>query len=197
VSQVVLKPAGTQVSIVDSDCRGGLSIALTQPKGSNARWKFSVRAQSDESLISIGEFTSSPPANNRLSRFVAIANCPGATGWALFVNLASGEADDAIVSLAAGLMTSVPGLSRISERYKQYEDSAAGVVNILPGETVMDWTVSAGAAAGSLTIDSNGPIIIPVNSTVSGNPGGLLQGPVTMTFAGANTSYFVEVAESA
>jgi len=196
---VVLKKSGTQASSVDGDAegRGGLAIALSQPKGSTARWKFSVRAQVPDGDFSIGEFTTSPPANNRLSRIVAIANCPGAKSWTVLVNLADGEGDDASLSLAVGDMTGTPGLSRVSERYKQYEDTAAAIQPILAGETVLGWTVAAGPAGATLTIDSFGVITITPNGSVSGGGGGLIDGPDTFTFAGDILSWLIEIAESA
>jgi hypothetical protein len=192
-----LSKAGTQATISDRDGRGGLSIALTQPPGSDARWKFSVRASTDEVTIEVGEFITCPPSNSKLSRFVAIANCPGARDWTVMVNLIAGSDDKAVLSMAVGLMTSLPGLSRIAERYKQYEDSGPAVQAILAGETVLGWTVAAGAAGGTLTIDGFGVITITPNGSVSGGGGGLIEGPGTFTFAGDIVSWMIEIAESA
>ena len=192
-----LAKAGTQATISDKDGRGGLSIALTQPRDSDARWKFSVRASTDEVTIEIGEFITCPPSNSKLSRFVAIANCPGARDWTIIANLIGGTDDKAVLSMAVGLMTSAPGLSRIAERYKQYEDVMAGTVNILAGETVVGWTAFAGAAGGTVTIGTNGAIAVPANGSATGGGAGLIEGPITITFGGDITGYFIEVAESA
>lgn len=191
-----LNAIGTQVSIRDEGGRGGLSIALSQPKGSDARWKFSVRGDTKEGIFPLGEFITSPPGK-QLTRIVAIANCPGVNYWDLLVSLIDGDFDDSEVSLAIGDMTGESGLVRVAERYKQYSGAAAGAVSILPGETVLGWTASAGAAGGTVTINSFGAITIPVSGSMTGGGGGLIEGPVTFTFGGNITSYLIEVAESA
>lgn len=197
---VKLTKAGAQASVLDRDGRGGLSIALSQPKGSTAKWQFSVRAQTDEGLFQVGSFiTSPPPLGVQLSRVVAVASLPGAIEWTCFVDLVDGDQDGAMVSLAVGCCCSnTPGVVRVSERYKHYTGSAAGAVNVEAGETVIAWSAACVAVGCSVTIDSLPAIVIPNGGSIAANPAGTIEGPVTFTFTGAGISaYLVEVALSA
>jgi hypothetical protein len=193
---VTLTRGGVQATIKDPDGKGGLAIALSQPKGSTARWKFSVRGQTDEGVFPVGEFITCPPGRNR-SRIVAIANCPGVTNWTCFITLADGETDESEVSLAVGYMTSGPGVIRIGERYKEYQAAAPNAVPILAGETVLGWTAFAGAGGGFVTIEGFAAIPVPPNGSMSGSGGGLIEGPTTITTSGDIDGYLIEIAESA
>ncbi len=199
-----LVAAGTQLSIADLDGKGGLSIFVNQPKGSTAKWRFSVRCVTDEGEFFVGEFTITPPASNTdlvLTRAVGVANMPGAKEWSIFVDLADGAQDGATASLAVGCCCgNEPGVSRVGERYKYYTGTAA-TVTLGPDEQVIGWSAFAIAAGATVTIaagstSGGGAIPVPVGGAVSGNPAGSLTGIHTLAFAGTS-GYLVEVLESA
>lgn len=194
-------------SIADPDCKGGLSIFFSQDPETDAHWRFTVKAKTDEGLFNLGTFCTSLPANtlpplNRTTpgRVVAIANCPGASEWTVSVTRAETDAsatdgDWPEVSLAVGECIGPPGLVRVSERYTHYS-GVAGAVVLLPGDRVVGWSAVADPVGGTVTIGGLPAIIIPPNATAAGSTGGNLEGPVTMTFAGT-IAYLVEIARSA
>ena len=146
-----------QATVHDSDGRGGLSIAVSQKPGGTARWQFSVRAKTDEGTFHVGEcIVTPPPRTVRGARVVAIATCPGAKDWTVLATLASGEPDDALLSLAVGAQGGGgPGLVRVGERFKYYS-GACGAVSILPGETVIGWSAWALVVGATVAIGSGG-----------------------------------------
>lgn len=193
-------------SIQDPDCKGGLTIFFSQNSETQAHWRFTVKARTDEGLFNLGTFCTSLPANttgpaNRTTpgRVVAIANCPGAKDWTVSVTRAEAVLDSdppdwPEVSLAVGESIGPPGLVRVAERYTHYS-GVAGAVALLPGDRVVGWSAIAGGGGGTLTIDALPAIVIPANATAAGSTGGNLEGPATMTFAGT-IAYLVEIARS-
>ncbi len=193
----------TEVGVTDPDGLGGLAIRLSQPakingSDSTARYRFEVYAETKEGNYLVGSFATCPPGRQP-TRVVAMANCPGAKNWKIVATLVRGTSyDGAELSLAVGTPAGeLPGLSRVSERFKYYTGTVPGAVNILEGETVLGWTALASGGASTVTIGSGGAIPVPSGGSMSGGGGGLIEGPITFTF-GANTSgYLIEVAESA
>lgn len=193
-------------SIQDPDCKGGLTIFLSQNPESLAHWRFTVKARTDEGLFNVGTFCTSLPVNttgpiNRTTpgRVVAIANCPGAKDWTVSVSRAEEEIDSdppdwPEVCLAVGESIGPPGLVRVAERYTHYS-GVAGAIQLLPGDRVVGWSAVAGAPGATLTIEALPVIVIPPNATAAGSTGGNLEGPATMTFAGT-LAYLVEIARS-
>ncbi len=198
-----LNAALVQATCNDANGKGGLSIAFSQVQGSSARWRCSVRAKTANGTFEVGRFTVCPPTTNLRSRIVAIASCPGATHWTVLVELASGSApgneQHGKISLSVGPMGGGgPGVSRVGERPKYYSGAAAAAVAIPAGETVVGWSAFSSGAGATVTIGSGSAIPIPSSGGVAGGSGGLIEGPVTFTFAGANLAgYLIEVAESA
>jgi len=191
-----LTGAGFEAVADDQDGKGGLAVMVTQPRGSTARYRCQLYAQTPVGNMLVGEFTVCPPTQH-LSRVVAIATCPGAVRWILTGNTVGGTvADNGLLDMAVGVPAgSEPGVRRISERFKQYSGSVAAVVSLLAGETLTKWTANS-SAGGTLLIDTNPLITIPAGVTISGGDQQLIKGPATLTFAGDIDSYIVEVAQS-
>jgi hypothetical protein len=200
---VVLGKQFVQATL-DGERGEGLTIFLSQPPGSTARYTFRVRARTDQGLCEVGTFTSCPPRNgSALTRAIAMAACPGVREWTVDISPAPAvvglvaDPDESSMWLSAGCCAGIVGVERISERAKYYT-GAAGVVTLLPGEEVVAFSTSASGAGATVIVSApdNGPIPVPVGGGVQGTFGGLLKGPATLTFAGTD-SYLVEVAESA
>jgi len=204
--------APTSLVIEDNDCRGGLAIFLGQTSKNgapiDARFRVEVRATVADGEFLVGIFSTSPPHNGSpKSRAVAMASCPGAKSWSLLVypwqqaSLANGK-----IWASAGLPAGdAPGVTRVGERPKTYAGNGPGVVVIPAGERVMSWSAFSTGAGASVEIDqqlpaiSGPPIQIPAAGGVSGGGnGGVLEGPLTFTFATvAIGGYLIETLESA
>jgi hypothetical protein len=197
-----LNGAGTQCSLDDPKSLGGLTIAFSQPikvggAANSARWRCRVAAKTASGAMRLGSFVVCPPpeALPGHSRVVAIATMPGALSWSCFVDLVGGDSDNGEISLALGGMAGEPGLVRVGERYA-YRAGVNGALNLLAGETVLGWAAIGDTGGGSITIDGGSSIIVPEGVSVSGGPGGTLEGPTAFVFTDT-VSYLVELALSA
>jgi len=193
------------VTIEDETARGGLSIFLgQQDEADRTRWRFDVYASTGDGLLYVGRFTSCPAHDgSQKTRLVATVAVPGATNYTVQVRPAErlgSEAQlySAEVSLSVGDPGGqLPGVQRVNERPKYYAANAVGSVDIPAGERVVAWSAFATGAAASLVIGGGNTITFPPSGGVAGGNGGLLEGPVQFTFAGANFGgYYIETAES-
>lgn len=205
MAQTLSKTVETCV-IEDADCRGGLAIYLSQQSETDrTRWDFEVWANSGDGLIWVGQFTTCPAqSGSPKTRLVATAAVPGAFSFQVLVRPAarygsevqeySGE-----VMLSAGDPGGqLPGVQRVNERAKYYAGNAAAVLQIPAGERIVSWSAFSTGAVASVAINGGDVIPIPPSAGVSGGgSGGLLEGPATFAFAGANFGgYLIETAES-
>ena len=201
-----------QLTIEDLDCHGGLAIALTQTRLGTAlptsRYLFEVRVKVDDGMFLLGKFSTSPPdATSPATRIVATAACPGALAYILLIRpwqLVAGEPDSygdlsGMVNVSVGDPGGqLPGVVRVGERAKYYAATPVGVVTIPAGERVLSWSAFSTGAVASVQIGAGPVINIPPNGVVSGGLGGIVEGPTTFTFAGADFGgYYIETAESA
>jgi hypothetical protein len=91
------------------------SIYLSQEATSQASWRFIVRALFDEGAVTMGDFEAEPPGPGVIpSRLVAVANAPGAIGWAISANT-PGSNERAAAWLASNRCSqgSAPGVTVI------------------------------------------------------------------------------------
>ncbi len=197
-----------QLTVEDADCKGGLAIALTQTPVSGAaltsRYRVEVRAKTDDGMFIVGSFSTCPPVlGSPPTRVVAMASCPGALSWILYVTPYKigigaddfGDLSGMIHAMAGEPGGQLPGVIRVGERPKYYSGTGVGAVGLQPGERVVGWSAFATGAVGTVTIDGGTPIPIPNGGGVAGNGGGLLVGS---TFVFTNTAgWLIEVAESA
>jgi hypothetical protein len=194
-----------QVSIEDSECRGGLAIYLGQGSGDTTRWAFEVWAQTGDGLLLVGKFATCPSHDGSpRTRLVATAAIPGAVSFTVKVRPAKQDAA-ASIKWAGSVYLSVgepggqlPGVLRVGERPKYYAGSAAALLQLPAGERVVAWSAFSTGAVASVVINGGDTITIPPSGGVQGGDGGLLEGPLQFAFLGANFGgYLVEVAESA
>ncbi len=206
-----------QLTVEDADCKGGLAIALTQTRlGADlltSRYRVEVRAKTDDGMFIVGAFSTAPPdATSPTTRVVAMASCPGALAWVLYVrpyNLDAEDPDDfgdvsgSINAFAGEPGGQLPGVVRVSERPKYYAGTAAGAVAIPPGERVTSWTAYSTGAGATVTYGPPGAPgatipIPPAGGLSGGGSGAVEEGPLVFTFAGANFGgYLIETLESA
>lgn len=194
-----------QVSIEDSECRGGLAIYLGQGSGDTTRWAFEVWAQTGDGLLLVGKFATCPSQDGSpRTRLVATAAIPGAVSFTVKVRPAKQDAA-ASIKWAGSVYLSVgdpggqlPGVQRVNERPKYYANNAAGILQIPAGERVVAWSAFSTGPVASVVINGGDSIPIPDSASVAGGDDGLFEGPLQFAFNGADFGgYLVEVAESA
>lgn len=200
--------AGTQHATFDGKEAGeGLAIFLSQKPTAVSRYRFSVKAITDQGTLQVGEIYSSPPTATNPpgppSRMIAGAVCPGATSWAVDVTCADASPADegaTVVLTSSKCCTSPIGVSRVQERYLYVSNSVTGgsqTFPIPPGRRLKSWSaVASGVGDGAVTLSNNTgtPITVSAGYSVSGEPGNFI-GLESITFA--NVVFFIEYEESA
>ncbi len=195
-----------QITIEDSEGRGGLSIFLGQSNGDITRWRFEVWASVGDGLLLVGRFTTCAPHDNSpRTRLVATAAVPGAQSYTLRVKPAKPVAGETwlykgeVFASVGDPGGQLPGVQRVNERPKYYAGSVAALLDIPPGERVVSWSVFSTGAGAALRVGATGDLIpIPTGAGVSGGDGGLVEGPIRFVMTGPNFGgYLIEVAESA
>jgi hypothetical protein len=205
--------AGTQqFGLDDSDSGEGLAIFFSQGGESVARYRVRVLVCIDQGVYDMGEFYISPPVvtaapPGSLSRMVAAAICPGATGWRVSVTPMVGpggspppEDETANIVLASSKCCSSPiGVSRVGERYGYISGTAISptVVNysVLAGQTITGIAALGLTGGGSYSINGGTPILIPAGSSANIEPQSPIPPNSVITFD--NVDFMIEFKESA
>jgi hypothetical protein len=199
---------GTQhAALDDTDAGEGLSIFFSQDGPSVCRYRFVVKARIDEGLYDMGEFYSSPPLSTalnpgRLSRMIAGAVCPGATGWSVEVSAVpiAGEIapETADIILASSRCCTGPvGTTRVNERYRYLTDQTAVPQNvtILAGQKVTGIAAIGLTGGGTVEINSGPTVTVPEGISFNFEPGASI--PPNSVIAFDNVDWVIELLESA
>lgn len=192
-----------QVVLDDSDSAEGLAIFFSQDGSAEARYRFLVKAVIDQGVYDIGEFYTSPPGATdipgRLSRMVAGAICPGATGWRVEVScVASPEIpsdETADVILASSRCCAEPGVKRVGERYNYETGTGTSNFTVRAGMTVTGIAALGLVGDGSVTIAGGSTIVVPAGISVNLAPEAPI--PPNSVIAFGNCDWTVEYLESA
>lgn len=193
--------------VEDQACRGGLAIYLSQQdEADRTRWEIEVWANTGDGLIWVGKLTTCPAQNNsQKTRLVATVAVPGAFSFQCIVRPAARFGSEVQLYSGELLLSAgepggqLPGLQRVNERPKYYAGNAAAVLQLPAGERIVAWSAFSTGAVATVTINGGDVIPVPPSGQVFGNgSGGLLEGPATFAFAGANFGgYLIQTAESA
>lgn len=189
----------------DASAGEGLAIFLSQDATAVTRFHFTVKAETTQGSLVVGDFFSSPPnatvPTGALSRMVASAVCPGAKSWSVEISNAARAAGPAAQADEIALVTLVssrccagaPGVRRVNERYI-YKAGTAAMSITAPGQTVQAWN-AIGVGAGTVSIGGGNTITVPVGLSVRGEPGHKFLNAQTFSFV--NVAWFIELLESA
>ena len=201
------------VSYDDTEAGEGLAIFFGQNGDSVARYRFLVKAITDQGVFDVGECYSSPPLATpipgRLTRMIAGAVCPGATSWSVEVSCVGSLEDGSIIipqdDTAEIILTSTKcftspiGVSRVSERYHFATGNSFGGTQdftVLPGRVITGIAAYGLAGGGTITItDISGTITVPDGVSVNLQPGGSI--PPNSLITLGNVDWVVEYLESA
>lgn len=200
---------GVQHATYDSETAGeGLAIFFSQNAGDVSRYRFQVKAITDQGTLQVGQFFVSPPGattpTGPLTRMVAGAVCPGAKSWAVEISCADTEItpETANVTLTSSKCCTAPvGVSRVGERYFYLAGNVLGGAVTLPialGRKLTSWAVAASSGTnGAVQLSANNASIVtvPAGFTASAEPKAQFDGAETITFT--NVTYFAEFLESA
>jgi len=198
---------GVQHAAFDGkDAGEGLAIFFSQEATALSRYRFLVKAETDQGNLQVGSFYSSPPQatspNGQLTRMLASAVCPGARSWTVDVSCADAEitpetAD--IVLVSSKCCTAPVGVTRVAERYIAHADTAIGgtiVITVPPGRTVKSFSaLASGGVDGSVVLNGLTTIIVPAGFSSNAEPGAPFIGVKQMTFN--DVVFFIEYLESA
>lgn len=203
--------AGTQHATTEGGHPGeGLAVFFSQNPADVGRYRFSVSAITDQGTLLVGTFYSSPPSatspTGQLTRMLAGAVIPGATGWAVDVACmnpaTAGDETADIILVSSKCCTGPIGVSRVNQRYLYYAGSAIPgptTIQILAGQVIKSWAATAPGAIGAVTLNfvsTGNTIIVPAGLSVSAEPGNQFLGnSQSITFT--NVDYFIEILESA
>jgi hypothetical protein len=198
---------GVQHATFDGKGAGeGLAIFFSQGALDVSRYRFLVKAITDEGTFQVGSFFSSPPIattpNGQLTRMLASAVCPGATGWAVDISCADLEIapETADVHLVSSKCCTAPvGVTRVGQRYSSLGGNSLGgadTVIVPAGRTVTGVSAIAPAGAGAIDLGTGAALIsIPTGFTANAEPQAPFIGYHTMILT--NVEYFIEYLESA
>lgn len=189
----------------DGDSGEGLSIFVSQSETDTIRWRLDVSASLDNgSELAVGTFYLSPPSaalpNDRLTRLVAIAVCPGAVKWSVTCTAISPGSNETInIELASSKCCTAPcGLSRVSERYDYIAGSGTTAVFLVPGQTVTRINLFGLGGGGTASIQGGPNIPVAAAQSVTLEPKGLLDVSLTgSTISITNLGFSIEYLESA
>jgi len=155
------------------------SIFLSQEATSDASWRFIVRALFEEGAVTMGDFECDRPQQGVLpSRLVAVANAPGAIGWAVSANTPNANERAACwLSTSQNSAGAAAGLTVIrngprNETAKRIWTDGAGVTGVPPikilGQGNQLWRIEGDFqeinAAG-------GTVVMLFDSVLAPNPG--------------------------
>ncbi len=190
----------------------GLAIFFSQGALDVARYRFQVSADVDQGTLQLGVFYSSPPSattpTGPLTRAIAMAVCPGATGWSVDVLRVDVPAEGPLTQETANLIlsstkccTAPVGVTRVGERYVYGAGDSLGgadTVVVPAGRVIKSWSaVASGGTDGAVQMPpAIGPIIaVPAGFSVSAEPGAAFIGIESILFT--NVEYFIEYLEGA
>ena len=188
----------------DADAGEGLAIFFSQDGPSVCRYRFVVKARIDQGLYDMGEFYSSPPLATaipgRLSRMLAGAVCPGATGWSVEVSaipiddeIAAESAD--IVLASSRCCTGPVGVTRVNERYNYESDDGTANFTVLAGMKVTGIAAIGLTGGGTVVIAGGDTITVPDGISANLEPGTSLVPNSVIAFT--NVDWVIEYLESA
>lgn len=206
------------VSYDDTDAGEGLAVFFGQNGDSVARYRFLVKAKTDQGVFDVGEFFSSPPLSTssnpgRLTRMIAGAVCPGATSWTVEVScvpeyqdaeLVTPEDDTAEIILTSSKCCTAPiGVTRVAERYLFATGNSFGGTQdfiVLAGRKVMGIAAYGLPGGGTIAISGitgviTGTITVPDGVSVNLEPGASIAPNSLITLG--NVDWVVEYLESA
>lgn len=198
----------------DADAGEGLAIFFSQNGDAIARYRFLVKAITDQGTFDMGECFTSPPlatsANpGRLTRMIAGAVCPGAKGWDVEVScvplledgsLITPDDDTADILLISSKCCTAPmGVTRVNERYRMATGSSFGGTQdftVLAGMRVTGIAAYGLAGGGTVAISGiPGTITVPDSVSVNLEPGAGISPNSLITIG--NCDWVVEYLESA
>jgi hypothetical protein len=197
----------------DADAGEGLAVYFSQNGNSVARYRFLVKAITDQGTFDVGEFYSSPPLATsrpgRPTRMIAGAVCPGATSWAVEVScvpsliegeLVLPEDDTAEIILASSKCCTAPiGVTRVAERYEFASGSSPGGsqdFTVLAGQRITGIAAYGLPGGGSVSISGiAGSISVADGVSVNLEPGASIAPNSLITLA--NVDFVIEYLESA
>ncbi len=185
------------------DAGEGLAIFFSQNAGASARYRFLVKAITNQGPYEVGEFYSSPPnatvLPGRLSRMIAGAVCPGAKSWAVEVSCIALEAISPetaeIILTSSRCCTSPIGVTRVAERYNYRTVTTAGNFTVLAGQRVTGIAAFGLTGGGTITIAGGATITVPAGVSVNLEPGAIIAPNAVIAFA--NVDAVIEYLESA
>jgi hypothetical protein len=167
----------------DTDAAEGLSVFFSQNGESVCRYRVVVKARIDQGLYDMGEFYISPPFSTdqpgRLSRMIAGAVCPGATGWAVEVTAVPSNDEGTIPSETADIVlassrccTAPVGVTRVAERYQYVADSNVGISSftVRAGMRITGIAAIGLTGGGTITIAGGATITVPENISANLEP---------------------------
>jgi len=206
--------SGTQVqhATFDGDRAGeGLAIFFSQGPLDVARYRFQVKAITDQGALQVGVFYSSPPSattpTGPLTRAIAMAVCPGANSWAVDVLRVDAPVEGVLTQETSDLIltstkccTAPVGVTRVGERYIYGAGDSLGgadTVTVPFGRRIKSWTaVASGGTDGAVQMPSGTGAIIAVPAGFSANAEpGVFNTIETIVFT--NVEYFIEYLEGA
>lgn len=210
MSQRLNSMLGTQlVSLDDADSGEGLSVFFSQGGEATTRWRFVIKAKTDQGVFDVGEFYSSPPAATaipgKLSRMIGGAVCPGAIGWDVEASCIKSAADEEItpetaeiVLISSKCCTAPIGASRVAERYAYVADASPSAIDtfrVLAGMRVTGIAAIGLTGGGTVTIAGGPTITIPDGISANLEPAASIA-PNSL-IALTNVDWAIEYLESA
>lgn len=202
--RVQAKDTAQVAYLTDGNSGEGLSIFISQAETDTIRWRLDVSASLDNgSEIAVGTFYLSPPSaalpNDRLTRLVAIAVCPGAVKWSVTCSAISPESNETInIELASSKCCTAPcGLSRVSERYDYIAGSGTTAVFLVPGQTVTRINLFGLGGGGAASINGGPNIPVAAGQTVVLEPKAPINANPAPAIGITNLGFSIEYLESA
>lgn len=204
--RVFSRGGNQEFALDDADSGEGLAVFFSQNGEATARWRVEVKAIIDIGAYDVGTFYISPPLATAipglLSRMVAGALVPGATGWRVNVSavplldgsIPQDESADIQLSSSKCSAQNV-GVQRVGERYVYISGTGNGNFLVQAGMRITGIAAVGLTGGGDLTIGSGTPVVVAEGIGVGLDPAVSI--PYNSQIAFTNVDWVIEYVESA
>ena len=204
-------PTSLELHAAEGGKLNSLSVSISEPQSSAEIWEVKIEAIyfKRAAIRELGRVDTVPPIITQTpSRVVALATCPGCSGFRVMIDAPAAQtAQECTVELgevpylhaAAGVIAVEPHAILHGNRFAYLSAAlpAGGTVVAIPRNqrvhTVTGWALAAG---GTMALGAGAAIPIPAASSVQLAPAGFVRGPVNVTFAAipaATGGYIIEL----
>jgi hypothetical protein len=169
----------------------GVAIYLKEPSDSTACWEVRLWARSSEGKALAALLRTGPPATTGVagSRCIAIVGA-GADEYVADARLIAGASSGTPTLYLEPRVSCAPGVHYPVEQWTNLA-GVVGVVTVPAGKRVHK-IGAVSTAGGTVQIGGGPPATIIPGSSITLEPAGTLQGPVTITFVGTD-AYVIEL----